>query len=205
MILIYWITCSIISWLVIATIINCILMGVPIPTISKKSYPPAHIIKSENVIDIQKNFECSGYSTAYLMRHLGMQVKGEDLYKIMPNKMKNGCVYPKGVVRLLKQQGLKAILRIGTIAELKKEVSKDIPVIVFIKVHKEQSYLHFVPVIGYDEEYFYIAESLKELVNVEDMSCNCRVSISEFKELWNTRDWKMPFYKNAYITASSKK
>ena len=205
MILIYWIISSVISWLVIATIINCILMGIPIPTISKKSYPPTHNIRSENVIDIQKNFECSGYSTAYLMRHFGMQVNGEDLYKKMPNKMNNGCVYPKGVVRLLNQQGLKATLRIGTIAELKKEVSKDIPVIVFIKVHKDQSYLHFVPVIGYDEEYFYIAESLKELVNVEDMSCNRKVSISEFKELWNTRDWKMPFYKNAYITACSKK
>lgn len=205
MIIIGWITCSIINWLVIATMINCILMGIPIPTISKKNYPLTHIITSKNYIDIQKNFECSAYSTAYLMRHYGIQANGEDIYKIMPNKMNNGYVYPKGVVRLLKQQGFKATIRIGNITELKREVSKDTPVIVFIKVYKDKSYLHYVPVIGFDNEYFYIAESLKELINVKDMSYNRRVSISEFKKLWNTSDFKMPLYKYAYITVSSNK
>ncbi|MGN6714671.1 C39 family peptidase [Anaerocolumna jejuensis] len=205
MIIIGSITCSIINWLVIATMINCILMGVPIPTISKTNYPLTHIITSKNYIDIQKNFECSAYSTAYLMRHYGIQANGEDIYKIMPNKMNNGYVYPKGVVRLLKQQGFKATIRIGNITELKREVSKDTPVIVFIKVYKDKSYLHYVPVVGFDDEYFYIAESLKELINVKDMSYNRRVSIAEFKKLWNTSDFKMPLYKYAYITVSSNK
>jgi hypothetical protein len=162
-------------------------MGVPIPTISKTNYPLTHIITSKNYIDIQKNFECSAYSTAYLMRHYGIQANGEDIYKIMPNKMNNGYVYPKGVVTLLKQQGFKATIRIGNITELKREVSKD------------------TPVVGFDDEYFYIAESLKELINVKDMSYNRRVSISEFKKLWNTSDLKMPLYKYAYITVSSNK
>lgn len=200
MIIISWIISPIINWLVIATLINCILMGLPIPTFLKKNYPSMYMITDKNHIDIQKNFECSAYSTAYLMRHYGVQANGEDLYKIMPNKMKNGYVYPKGVVRLLKQQGFKATIRIGNITELKKEVSKDTPVLVFIKVYKDKSYLHYVPVIGYDKENFYLAESLKDLINVKDRNYNRRVPISEFKKLWNTSDLKMPFYRGVYIT-----
>lgn len=202
MIIIKWIICSIINWLVIATLIDCVLMGLPIPTFSKRNYPISHIILKENRIDIQKNFECSAYSTAYLMRHYGIQANGEDIYKTMPNKMSNGYVYPKGIVKLLKQQGFKATFRIGNITKLKKEVSKGTPVIVFIKVYKNKSFLHYVPVIGYDEENFYIAESLKDLINTNDINYNRRISISDFKKLWNTSNLKMPIYKYTYITVS---
>lgn len=197
-----WIIIPIINWLIIATLINCILMGLPIPTFSKKNYPLTYLITKENHIDIQKNFECSAYSAAYLMRHYGIRANGEDIYKIMPYKMNSGYVYPKGIVRLLKQQGFKAAIRIGNIAKLKKEVSKGIPVIVFIKVYKNKSYLHYVPVIGYDEENLYIAESLKDLINTNDMNYNRRISIPDFKKLWNTSDLKMPLYKYTYITVS---
>lgn len=199
MIIISWIICFIINWLIIATLINCILMGLPIPRFSNKNYPLTHIVSKKNRIDIQKNYECSAYSTAYIMRHFGFQAKGEDIYKIMPNKMRNGYVYPKGIVKLLVQQGFKATLRIGNIAELKKEVSKDAPVIVFIKVYNNKSYLHYVPVVGYDEENLYIAESLKELINTNNINYNRRISILEFKKLWNTSDLKMPLYKYTYI------
>ena len=168
MIVIRWIISFIIIWLVIATLINCILMGLPIPMFSKKNYPTTYLITQKNRIDIQKKFECSAYSIAYLMRHYGIQANGEDIYKVISYKMRNGYVYPKGIVRLLKQQGLKATIRIGNIVTLKKEVSKGTPVIVFIKVYKNKSYLHYVPVIGYDEENFYIAESLKDLINTND-------------------------------------
>lgn len=203
MIVIRWIISSIINWLVIATLIDCILMGLPIPILSKRNYPAAHIITNKNRIDFQKGNECSAYSAAYLMRHYGIQANGEELYKIMPNKIKNGYVYPKGVVTLLKQHGFKAAIRIGNITELKTEVSKGTPVIVFIKTYKNQSYLHYVPVIGYDEENFYIAESLQDLINTKDMNYNRRVSISEFKRIWNTSNLKMPFYKYVYITVDS--
>lgn len=200
--MISWIISSIINWLIIATLINCILMGLPIPKFSKMNYPLTYIITKENHIDIQKNFECSAYSAAYLMRHYGIRANGEDIYKIMPNKMKSGYVYPKGIVRLLKQQGFKAAIRIGNIAKLKEEVSAGTPVIVFIKVYRNKGYLHYVPVIGYNEENLYIAESLKDLINANDVNYNRSISVSDFKKLWNTSDLKMPLYKYIYITAS---
>ena len=93
-------------------------------------------------------------------------------------------------------------MHFGTIADLKKEIGKDVPVIVFIKVNRNKNYLHYVPVVGYDEENFYIAESLKELTNANGLLYNCKISIIEFKKLWNTSDLKMPLYKNTYIKIS---
>jgi len=196
------IICSIITWLAIATIINFILMGVAIPTFSKRKYPLTYIIADDNHIDIQKHFECSAYSTAYLMRHYGIQAKGDDIYKMIPNKMRSGYVYPKGIVRLFNKQGFKTTLRIGNVAQLKKEISKGVPIIVFIKVYINKSYLHYVPVIGYDEENLYIAESLEDLINSNDVRYNRIISISDFKKLWNTSDFKMPLYRNTYIKVS---
>ena len=90
-------------------------------------------------------------------------------------------------------------MHFGTIADLKKEIGNDVPVIVFIKVNRNKNYLHYVPVVGYDEENFYIAESLKELTNANGLLYNCKISIIEFKKLWNTSDLNMPLYKNTYI------
>lgn len=202
MIILIWFIISIVNLLIIVTLIDCILMGVPIPKFSIKDYPPKFIITKNNRIDIQKGFECCAYSTAYLLRHFGIQTNGEDIYKMMPNKLRNGYVNPKGVVKLLTLHGFKATYRIGNISELKKEISKDIPVIVFIKVYKNKSYLHFVPVVGYDKENLYIAESLENFINTNDIYYNRKISIAEFKKLWNTSDFKMPFYKYTYITAS---
>jgi predicted double-glycine peptidase len=155
-------------------------MGFVIPKFSKKNYPLKYMITKENRIDIQNNFECSAYSSAYLMRHFGIMAHGEELYKIMPNKMKNGCVYPKGILKLMKQQGFKAAYCKGNIAQLKKEVSKGIPVIVFIKVYKNKSWLHYVPVAGYDEDNLYIADSLNHLINASNIYYNRKISTTEF-------------------------
>jgi uncharacterized protein YvpB len=102
----------------------------------------------------------------------------------------------------LKQHGFKATIHIGNIANLKKEVSTGSPVIVFIKVFRNKSYLHYVPVVGYDEENFYIAESLEFLINTSDLNYNRKISVSDFKKLWNTSNLVMPFYKYIFITVN---
>lgn len=175
-------------------------MGIPIPVFSKKHDTKEFLITQKNYIDIQKKYECSAYATAYVMRHYGIQANGEDLYTIITNKTKNGYVYPKGIVKLFRLHGFKATIRIGNILELKKEISKGIPVIVFIKAYTNKNYLHFTPVVGYDEDNFYIAESLKELINTDEINYNRKITIPEFRKLWNTSSFKMPLYRYTYIT-----
>ena len=46
---------------------------------------------------MQKGFQCSAFSTAYVLRHFDKKVDGGTLYSVMPHKMKSGYVYPKGL------------------------------------------------------------------------------------------------------------
>lgn len=66
-----------------------------------------------------------------------------------------------------------------------------------------QNWLHFVPVVGCDENDIYIAESLKELVNCNERYYNRKIAVGACRKLWNTSMLKMPCYRNTYITAET--
>lgn len=192
----------VILWIIISTIINAYLMTLPIPVLRKRNFPVNYLIQQNSRIDFQNNTECAAFSTAYLLRHFGVEVEGEALYKDFPSKTWAGNVYPKGIRTVLRKNGFKTNYYKGNINTLKYEVSKGTPVIVFIKVLKDDNNLHFVPVVGYDKEYIYLSESLRDLVNCGDehMSYNRKVPINEFKKLWNVKRMYMLFYSNTFIT-----
>lgn len=194
-----WIWYSLFNWLAITTLVNWRLMGFPVPRFSNQPYPPSYRIPGTNRIDIQRHLECSAYSTAYVLRHFGMEAHGDKLYEEMPNKKKDGYVCPKGIVALLARYGLKAVYCRGGISQLKRRVSRGTPVIAFIKGRSGQSWLHYVPVVGYDETTIYLAESLGDLVNAEGVTYNRAVPIPAFKKLWNTANVKWPLYQYTYI------
>lgn len=163
-----FIVSQVILWIIISTIINAYLMTLPIPVLRKRDYPANYLIQQNNRIDFQKNNECAAFSTAYLLRHFGMEDDGEALYTHFPSKTRAGTVYPKGIRTVLRKKGFKTKYHKGNVNTLKYEVSKGTPVIVFIKTQKDRNYLHFVPVVGYDKEYIYLSESVKHLVNCDD-------------------------------------
>ena len=114
--------------------------------------------------------------------------------------MKNGLVYPKGILHLFSQYGFKVKYCGGNIASLKNEVSKGNPVIVMIRIQSDKSWLHYVPVVGYDEQNIFLAESLSDFINCKELYYNRTIPIKEFKKLWNTGMLKMPFYRNTYYS-----
>ena len=188
-------------WILTSTIINAYLMTLPKPVFRKRDYPASYLIPQNIRIDFQKNSECAAFSTAYVLRHFGMEAEGEALYTNFPSKMKAGTIYPKGIRTVLRNKGFKTNYYKGNINTLKYEVSKGTPVIVFIKVQNDRNNLHFVPVVGYDSEYIYLSESLKHLVNCNDdqKSYNRKVPINDFKKLWNVKRIHMLFYSNTYL------
>lgn len=196
---------TVILWIIISTIINAYLMTFPIPVIRKRDYPANYLIQQNNRIDFQNNTECAAFSTAYLLRHFGLEANGEELYTHFPSKTREGVVYPKGIRTVLRNKGFITNYYKGNIDTLKYEVSKGTPVIVFIKVQRDRNNLHFVPVVGYDKEYIYLSESIKRLVNCDDdqKSYNRKVPINEFMKLWNTKNIHMLFYSNTYITVDA--
>lgn len=66
-----------------------------------------------------------------------------------------------------------------------------------------KKWLHYVPVVGYDEFHFFLADSLPQLANCSEKGYNRKVSNEEFRKLWNTSMWKMPLYRHTFFRISA--
>ena len=192
------------NYLIITNIVDIILLGAFSFRFSAGCHTEQFVITKENRIDMQKGFQCSAFSTAYVLRHFDKEVDGGTLYSVMPHKMKSGYVYPKGVYDMLRSYGMKVKYCRGNLNALKVDLQKGNPVIVMIWVQKDKDWLHYVPVVGFDEEHVFLAESLSELINCKNVLYNRRLRNEEFMQLWNTALLKQPFYKNTYFVAKSK-
>lgn len=192
------------NYLIITNIVDIILLGAFSFRFSAGCHTEQFVITKENRIDMQKEFQCSAFSTAYVLRHFNMEVDGGTLYSVMPHKMKSGYVYPKGVYDMLRSYGMKVKYCRGNLNSLKVDLQKGNPVIVMIRVQKDKDWLHYVPVVGFDEKHVFLAESLPELINCRNVAYNRRLRNEEFLRLWNTSMLKQPFYKNTYFVVKSK-
>lgn len=167
--------------------------------------PEAYLITDKNYFDYQPGLECAAFSSAYVLRHFGEETKGLELFKDFPGKLPGGNgVFPTGVEQFWNErQGYSAQFKDnGTVDELKRLVSTGIPVIVFIHVEEPYSTphnTHYLPLIGYDKDYFYFAESLDYLANCKDepsLGYNRKTEISKFERLWRNIDgaWDQPYF-----------
>ena len=193
---------TLVNTVIIITIADIFLMGGLHFHFSIKCRKKEVVITKANRIDLQNGYQCAAFSSAYILRHWDIEEHGDNLYEVIPNKKKDGRVYPRGILNLLSQYGFNVKYCAGNIAALKNEVSRGNPVIVMIRIQTDKNYLHFVPVVGYDEQYIFIAESLADFVNSNEQYYNRKILVKEFKKLWNTSMLKMPFYRNTYITIS---
>ena len=163
------------------------------------------MITAENQFDYQPGLECSAFASAYVLRHFGEDAWGMELFEDFPGKLSVGGVLPTGIEQFFREHagGYRAEFRRGgTIEDLKREVSKGVPVIVFI--HVEEPYdtphnTHYLPLIGYNSEYFYFAESLDYMANCKDevgLRYNRKTEISKFERLWKNIDatWENPYF-----------
>ena len=199
MIWLVWLIILFVNAIIITTVVDIVLMGSFTLKFSKKCAITQFMVSKDNRIDMQKGNQCSGYSTAYILRHYDIPANGEEIYEKMPNKMANGYVYPKEIKRMLEKYGFCVKYCVGNLHALKREVAKGNPVIVFIKVRSDKNWLHYVPVVGYDEEHIFLAESLAELVNCnEEVYYNRKISKKDFLRLWNTSMLKMPLYTHTF-------
>lgn len=195
-----------VNYLIITTVVNMLLMGGLHIRFSAVRGQKQFFVKGQNRIDIQSQYECSAFASAYLLRHHGREADGNVLYEEMPQKTKEGYVYPKGIVQMLSRYGIRVKYCAGNFKALKREICKGAPVIVMLRTRVGERYLHFVPVVGYDEENVYLAESIKEFANCGEGEevYNRKVGNAEFMKLWNTSMLKMPFYRNTYFEGGSR-
>lgn len=160
------------------------------------STPKQYMITSENYIDYQQHYECSGYASAYVLRSLGEDADGLELYNDISNKNYDGTVPPETLVEYLVEKGYSVKLCSGTMTQMKHEISKDTPVIAFVRVSPKENYYHYLPIVGFDKENIYAADSLQYMENANNEYYNRMIGNSDFDMMWETG----VFRKNTYIT-----
>lgn len=158
--------------------------------------PKQYMITTENKFDYQEYYECSGYSSAYVLRSLGEDIDGLELYNEIPYKNQDGTVLVKKLVKFLKEKGYSVKIHNGTIWQLKHEISKGTPVIAFVRIGPNEEYTHYLPIVGYDKDNMYAVDSLPYKKNADDEHYNRVITIKDFKKMWKTGD----YIYNTYIT-----
>ena len=148
--------------------------------------PSEYIITTKNEIQKQSRYECGAYSTAYVLRSLGEDVDSKEFYDSIEPKGKDGSVPYEAMRAGVERYGYKLESGMISLAALKYKVSKGVPVIVGMEIAPGNSLLHFLPVVGYDDEYIYAAESVGIYANEKDDYYNRKIKIDTFKELWKT-------------------
>lgn len=165
--------------------------------------PESYMVEGDNYFDYQPGLECSAFASAYLLRHYGEEADGLTLYEDFPGRIPEGGAMPNGIEEFFNERGYEAEFKSdGTVDILKELVSRGAPVIVFI--HVEEPYesthnTHYIPLIGYDADYFYFAESLTDYANCKnekDAAYNRKTEIAKFERLWANIDgvWDYPYF-----------
>ena len=230
--IIYEVVKFLITAFIITNIVNIILMGALVPRFSRANKvrdggifvkPNAQTVRTPagSYFEFQQGGGCAGFSSAFVLRHSGVQIVGEEAFKDVPFQMKGGLAFPKGITGFFKKRGIKMTACTGNFAALQNELEKGRPVIVVIRSFVNKSYLHFATVTGIDEEKVYLADSIQSWVNVdkdgkaiepaldtaptsgESVYYNRTIPVEEFKKLWNTSMLKMPLYRNMFYVCKN--
>lgn len=152
----------------------------------------------KNRVERQHGESCGGYASAYVLRHFGVEVTGEEVYSGM-FKVWKGRVWVREVRRQLAKKGLATRYWRGDPDILRRELDKGDPVILVLNTSSSSLTLHFAVAVGYDGDEFFLADSAKPVRAPGPF--NRIVSESELLEIWDTGSLLMPFHKFTYITA----
>lgn len=148
--------------------------------------PSEYMITTENEIQKQYRYECGAYSTAYVLRSLGEDVDSKEFYDSLEPKGKDGSVPYEAMQAGVERYGYELESGMISLAALKYEISRGVPVIVGMEIAPGNSLLHFLPIVGYDDEYIYAAESVGIYANEKGDHYNRKIKTDTFKELWKT-------------------
>ena len=146
------------------------------------NYPPEFFCASAgNRIDYQTDGKCAAYAAAYLLRHFGEKSDGEELFPELKRPL--GFVSANSIADVFEQRGYQAKTCHGSVDTLKQRLTEGHPIIVFIRIPGDT---HYAVVVGYDEQYIYLVDSLAENANASDAQYNRVLTTEDFEAVWKT-------------------
>lgn len=81
------------------------------------------------------------------------------------------------------QEYYQAKARHGSVDTLKQRLTEGNPIIVFIRIPGDT---HYAVIVGYDEQYIYLADSIAENSNASDARYNRVLTTEDFEDVWKT-------------------
>lgn len=178
--------------LILSFLISVIVLTPKADKIEFDGISESYFITNATYIDYQEENDCSAYAAAYMLRCLGNEIDGKQLYPQMKRHL--GMMTVKSVENALEKQGYSAKAYHGSIDSLKQRPKQGKPVICFIRNGKDT---HYVVGVGYDKEYIYLVDSIKENANVSDSYLyNRKVEIKDFEQIWKNNFYTV---NNIYI------
>lgn len=169
-------------------------ISLPKDEVESFDYPPEFFCEGAgNRIDYQTDGKCAAYAAAYLLRHFGEDVDGEALFPKLKRTL--GFVSANSIVDVFERHGYQSKAYHGSIDTLKQRLTEGNPIIVFIQIPGDT---HYAVVVGYDEQYIYLVDSLAENANASDARYNRVLTTEDFGTVWKTGTL-LP--DNIYITA----
>lgn len=148
---------------------------------------------------LQTRNACASYSSmAFIYSQTGELVDPEFINKNITGKMKNNYTYPWGIVNYLYKHDIRtSIYWHGLMPDsekirwIKTKIYAGAPVIV---ITATDTYLHYISVLGYDPDNFYIYDSVNTTDDNGELSGNRTVSSSELLRMWEKAKYKsIPF------------
>lgn len=143
-------------------------------------------MQDDNYYAFQSGADCSGYAAAYVLRNQGFEVEGAELYEEFDRFF--GYVAVHNIVDKLKEYEIKAHAYHGNMETLKCRLNQGKPVVALVTITIDRpNGLHYLAVVGYDEEYIYAADSTRPATNVYDKKqYNRKLTYEQFEEIWDT-------------------
>jgi ABC-type bacteriocin/lantibiotic exporter with double-glycine peptidase domain len=168
--------------------------GMELPETDKISvkYPIEFKAEINSYFEKQGKSQCSGYSSAYILRCLGENTKGQDIYERFDYKLANGYVLPQALINVFHDYGYKAKMYRGDIKQLKTRLSEGRPIIVLIG--NGISWQHYVTIVGYNEKKIFLYDSNKDTDHSKGY--NRTMDVSEFIKQWENG---IPLFEKIYF------
>lgn len=199
-----------IRWIVLTAIICFLVAGViyilsPFPKSDVKTsgLPDKFAVPIDTGFERQGKNQCAAFSTAFVLRNVGIAAEGSEVYTQIPYKIPiSGYVLPKGIASYLESQGIKANIFKGTLESLKSRlVQRTEPIIVL--VGNGLLWQHYMTLVGYDSEKqeMYFFDSGRDGDENGELPGNRTMAEDYFAKWW---DNGLPVFNHVYITVESK-
>lgn len=135
--------------------------------------------------------QCSAFSSAFILRHLGHSVDGATIYENISGKISlppwRGYVFYTGIIKMFKYYGYNMKIYVGNLASLRTTLTNEIPIIV--QIGNGLKWQHYMVLIGYDKQpkelYFYDPNKHNDTNN--EQPGNRTLNEEKFLELWNNK------------------